>query len=63
MLQYKEYHGTSKKDLRLEITKGKWIPSRSASAFFKPSRYSTRRWAESEASVVDQIIKDLPPEG
>jgi hypothetical protein len=50
-------------DWRLEITKGKWVPSRSPSAFFKPSRYSARRWAEFEASAVDRIIKDVPPEG
>jgi hypothetical protein len=39
------------------------ILSRSASAFFKPSTYSARHRAESQASVVDQIIKDIPPEG
>jgi hypothetical protein len=61
VLQYKEYHGTNKKDQRLEETKGKWVPSRSASAFFNPSKYSTRRLEESEASVVDQIVKDVPP--
>jgi hypothetical protein len=47
----------------LEMIKGKWIPSRSASAFFKPSRYSARRRAEFEASAMDQIVKDVPPEG
>jgi hypothetical protein len=62
-LQYKEDHGISKKDRRLEIVKGKLVPSRSASAFFKLSRYSARRWVESQASAVDRIIKDVPPEG
>jgi hypothetical protein len=36
VLQYKEDHGISKKDWRLMIVKGKWVPSRSASAFFSP---------------------------
>jgi hypothetical protein len=63
MLQYKEYHETSKKDWRLKITKGKWVPSRSVSAFFKPSRYSARRRAKFEASAADRIVKDVPPEG
>jgi hypothetical protein len=63
VLQYNEYRGTSKKDQRLEVTKGKWVPSRSASALFKPSKYSARRRAESEASAVDRIVKDVPPEG
>jgi hypothetical protein len=53
----------AKKDQMLEMIKGKWIPSRSASAFFKPSRYSARRRAEFEASAMDQIVKDVPPEG
>jgi hypothetical protein len=34
-----------------------------ASGFFKPSRYSARRRAESKASLVDQIVKDISPEG
>jgi hypothetical protein len=63
LLQYQEDHGISKKDQRLEIVKGKWVPSRSASAFFKPSRYSARRRAETQASEVDRIVKDVPPEG
>jgi hypothetical protein len=63
VLQYKEDHGISKKDWRLEIVKGKWVPSRSASAFFKPSRYSARHRAESQASAVDQIIRDIIPKG
>jgi hypothetical protein len=63
MLQYQEDHGISKKDRKLEIVKGKWVPCRSASTFFKPSRYSARRRAESQASVVDRIVKDVPPEG
>jgi hypothetical protein len=63
LLQYKKYHGTSRNDWRLDITKGKWVPSRSVLAFFKPSRYSARHRAESEASAVDLIAKDVPPEG
>jgi hypothetical protein len=47
----------------LEVVKGKWVPSRSASAFFKPSRYSARHQAESPASTVDRILKNVPPEG
>jgi hypothetical protein len=47
----------------LDITKGKWVSSRSASAFFKPSRYLARRRVESEASVVDRIVKDVSLEG
>jgi hypothetical protein len=63
-LQDKEDHGINKKkDRRLEIVKEKWVPSRSASVFFKPSRYSARHRVESQASVVDRIIKDVPPEG
>jgi hypothetical protein len=63
VLQYKEDNGISKKDQRLEIVKGKWVTSRSALAFFKPSRYSKRHQVESQASVVDQIVKDVPPKG
>jgi hypothetical protein len=63
VLQYNEYHETNKKDRRLEVTKEKWVPSRSASAFFKPSKYPARRQVESEASAVDQIVKDVPLEG
>jgi hypothetical protein len=63
VLQYKEDHEISKKDQRLEIVKGKWVPSRSASAFFKPSRYSARHRAESQASIVHQIAKDVPLKG
>jgi hypothetical protein len=63
VLQYKEYHEISKKDRRLEITKGKWVPSQSASAFFKPSRYSARCQVEFKASTVDRIVKDVPSEG
>jgi hypothetical protein len=48
---------------RLEIVNEKWVPSLSASAFFKPSRYSIRCWAESQASTVDRIVQDIPPEG
>jgi hypothetical protein len=43
--------------------KEKWVPSRSASTFFKPSRYLGRHRAESQASIVDRIVKDVPPEG
>jgi hypothetical protein len=45
------------------VVKGKWVPSRSALAFFKPFRYSVRCRTESQASDVDRIIKDIPPEG
>jgi hypothetical protein len=31
--------------------------------FFKPFKYSVRRQVESHASVVDRIIKGVPPEG
>jgi hypothetical protein len=63
VLQDKKDHGISKKDQRLEVVKGKWVPSQSASALFKPSRYSVRHRAESQVSALDQIIKDVPPEG
>jgi hypothetical protein len=63
MLQYNKDHGISKKDQRLEIVKEKWVPSRSASTFFKPSKYSTKHQAESQASAVDRIVKDVPPSG
>jgi hypothetical protein len=63
VLQDKEDHEISKEDQRLDVIKGKWVPSRSASAFFKPSRYSVRCRAESQASALDQIIKVVPPEG
>jgi hypothetical protein len=52
---------SGKKDQRLEIVRGKWVPSRSALAFFKLSKYSVRHRTESHASAVDQIIKDVPP--
>jgi hypothetical protein len=48
---------------RLEVVKKKWVPSWSASTFFKPSRYSVRRRVESQASVVDHIVNDVPLEG
>jgi hypothetical protein len=63
MLQDKEDHGISKKDQRLEVVKGKWVPSRLASVFFKPSRYSVKHRAKSQASALDWIIKAVPPEG
>jgi hypothetical protein len=34
-----------------------------ASAFFKPSRNSVRRWEESKTSAVDRIIKPVTPAG
>jgi hypothetical protein len=46
-----------------EIVKGKWVPSRSVSAFFKPSKYSTRRRVEFKSSVMDRNVKDIPLEG
>jgi hypothetical protein len=54
---------SAKRDQRPGVVKGKWVPSQSTLAFFEPSRYSVRHRAESQASAVDWIIKDVSPEG
>jgi hypothetical protein len=49
-----EWHEALKEDL---------LPSRSASAAFRLSRYRSTRWAKDLASFYEQVIKPAPAKG
>jgi hypothetical protein len=52
-----------KKNHRIEVVKEERVPSRSASATFRPSKKSATRRTESLASTVERIVELVPPAG